>query len=166
MESNSIVGEDGFYACPNAIAVLHVSPKAKTVTQVKTFSTKLASLDSKPIESEKTEVKKGGNKSTSKKDKASASAIDKMWKMLGLGKIDISYACVGYTLDGRPILDHSCLVDLLVNYGFDIDSVMEFIDDFAKSSSNSSSQAPIVMMSAQMAKIMSDIVPLDDDDEE
>ena len=31
--------------------------------------------------------------------------VDIIWKNLNNGKIDITYACVGYSMDGRPILN-------------------------------------------------------------
>ena len=66
---------------------------------------------------------KRSKKSSRDDDSAIASsadkkAIDDIWKHMGLGHIDISYACVGYSMDGRPVLNHDEFVNLLINYGF------------------------------------------------
>ena len=82
-----------------------------------------------------------------------------IWKNLGLGKIDISYACVGYTLDGRPVLSQDYFIDLLVNYGFNMSAIMLFIDDFAKHAKKDDI-SPIVMYSMNTARIMTEIKPI------
>ena len=79
-----------------------------------------------------------------------------MWKYMSMGKIDISYACVGYSYDGRPILDYNAFIDLLINYGFKIEDVLVFIDDFASCTENDD-KAPIIMTSVNMSRIMTEI---------
>ena len=90
---------------------------------------------------------------------ADKKAIDEIWKHLGLGHIDISYACAGYSMDGRPILNHNELVDLLINYGFKIQDILPFIEDFASHSMNDN-KSPIVMYSANTSAIMTSIEPI------
>ena len=86
-------------------------------------------------------------------------AIDDIWKHMGLGHIDISYACVGYSMDGRPILNHDEFVNLLINYGFKIQDVLPFIDDFAEHSTKDD-KSPIVMFTANTSAIMTNIEPI------
>ena len=86
-------------------------------------------------------------------------AIDAIWKHLGLGHIDISYACIGYSLDGRPVLNYDDFVNLLVNYGFSIQDTTAFIEDFA-AHSLSDNKSPIVMYSANTSAIMTSIEPI------
>jgi hypothetical protein len=90
---------------------------------------------------------------------ADKKAIDDIWKHLGLGHIDISYACIGYSLDGRPILNHDDFVNLLVNYGFSINDIVPFIEDFA-SHSLKDNKSPIVMFTANASAIMTNIEPI------
>lgn len=86
-------------------------------------------------------------------------AIDDIWKHLGLGHIDISYACVGYSMDGRPILNHDEFVNLLINYGFKVTDVVPFIEEFAKHGEKDN-KSPIVMFTANTSAIMTSIEPI------
>ena len=65
-----------------------------------------------------------------KRSKELVNAIDSIWEYLNAGNIDLGYAIVGYAFNGRAILDHDIFVNLLINYGFKIDVVLAFIDDF------------------------------------
>lgn len=85
-----------------------------------------------------------------------------MWKKMASGAIDISYACVGYTTDGKPVLSHEDLVSLLINYGFTINDVLEFLDEFAEEAAALDGQSPVVMYSVNTTKIASDIEPFSD----
>lgn len=129
---------------PNALAKLRVSVKDRSIENVdlsnsiKTPQTQ----ESKPLEGQK-----------------KLPEVDEIWRNLGLGKIDISYACCGYTLDGRPILNQDDFINLLINYGFTMQAIMPFIEDFAEQSMQLDT-APIVMYSANTAKILSDIGPI------
>jgi hypothetical protein len=103
--------------------------------------------------------KKSSNKSKNE-PKKSSKEVNFMWKCMSLGKIDISYACVGYSFStGQPILDYSAFVDLLVNYGFAIQDVMSFIDEFAECSKEDNN-APIVMTNLNIARIMTEVEPI------
>ena len=86
-------------------------------------------------------------------------AIDDIWKHMGLGHIDISYAFIGYSMDGRPILNHDEFVNLLINYGFKVQDVLSFIDDFAAHSTHDY-KSPIVMFSSNTSAIMTNIEPI------
>ena len=136
--------------CRDAFAVIRVSMKDKTVSRID---------NGQDIE----HLNMAKNSKNQKKDDGtsnlSKSSVDAIWKCLGLNKIDILYACVGYTTDGRPVLDHSLLIDLLVQYGFLIQHVLDFIDDFIKQSSSDSS-SPIIMYSSSAARIMSEVEPI------
>lgn len=129
---------------PNALAKLRVSVKDRSIENVDlSNSIKTPQMqESKPLEGQK-----------------KLPEVDEIWRNLGLGKIDISYACCGYTLDGRPILNQDDFINLLINYGFTMQAIMPFIEDFAEQSMQLDT-APIVMYSANTAKILSDIGPI------
>ena len=99
------------------------------------------------------------NRSSNKESQKKDPDIDLIWKNLGLGKIDMSYACIGYTDDGRPVLSRDDMTNLLMAYGFNIGPILDFIDDFAKCSYNDP-KAPIVIYPRNMANIMRDIEPI------
>lgn len=129
---------------PNALAKLRVSVKDRSIENAELpNSIKAPQMQkSKPLE-----------------DQKKLPEVDEIWRNLGLGKIDISYACCGYTLDGRPILNQDDFINLLINYGFTMQAIMPFIEDFAEQSMQLDT-APIVMYSANTAKILSDIGPI------
>ena len=97
--------------------------------------------------------------SVSSSESESRPDVDEIWKQLGKKRIELSYACVGYTLDGRPILNYDDFMNLLVSYGFECSSATAFIDDFAENAQEDG-QSPIVMISGNSCKIMNDITPL------
>ena len=130
-------------AYPNALAKLKVSMKDISIENIGLTDN-------------------GENEMAARKSSKNASSnaeVDLIWKNLGLGKIDISYACVGYTLNGRPVLSQDELINLLVNYGFNIQAIMLFIDDFAKNAEKDDT-SPIVMYSVNTARIMTEIKPI------
>ena len=72
--------------------------------------------------------------------------VEKIWKCFAMGKIDVSYARVGFTYNGRAVLDYSAFIDLLLNYGFKIEDVLTFIDEFADISENEdNTNLPVLM---------------------
>ena len=85
--------------------------------------------------------------------------VDTIWKYIDDGKIDIIYACVGYAYDGQMVLDHGLLVDLLVNYGFNVNDALVFIDELAEASAEDK-DAPIVMTNLATATMLTDIEPI------
>ena len=144
----------------NELGRVHVSLKNQTIVPVET--TYIGDAMAKDNFKKSNKKSKNSNKSINADDVHSnidKKAIDDIWKHLGLGHIDISYACVGYSMDGRPILNHDELVNLLINYGFNVKDVLPFIDDFA-SHSNSDSKSPIVMFTANTSAIMTNIEPI------
>lgn len=113
---------------------------------------------------ESTMSKKTKKNAKASDDGSTSSAQDTtewIWKMLGLGKIDISYACIGYAFNGSMVLDHDDLVELFLAYGFSIETAMAFVDDFAEQSSKDSN-APIVMFRKNIADIRSIVEPIID----
>lgn len=141
---------EGIY--PNALARLRVSLKDMSVEHLGSIEDSIGNAEGDNM----------ATKKSSKKDELSNSKVDLMWKSLGLGKIDLSYACIGYTHDGRMVLNQDELVSLLINYGFMIQDVMSFIDDFAVQSAKDS-KGPIVMYTVNTAAIMNDIEPIVDE---
>lgn len=157
---DKILDIDGFFACPNEIAVLEVSMRDRTVTRVPSSKGSLdlagnASSGSVEEGDETTMSREG--KSSSKK---SSKGVDAIWKSLGLGKIDLSYAFAGYALDGRPIINYSEFIDLLLNYGFKIQDVLDFIEDFGECA-KIDPKAPIVMTTMNVTRIMAEVTPLE-----
>lgn len=76
--------------------------------------------------------------------------------MLNDGKIDIGYACIGYSLDGRPVLNYRNLMDLLVASGFTPVDAISFIDDFALNSKKAKT-SPIIMTDVNTGKILTEV---------
>ena len=138
-----IIDQINNHAYPNALAKLKVSMKDMSIEHVGLTGNG---------ESEMAAKKSGKNASSN-------AEVDMIWKNLGLGKIDMSYACVGYTLDGRPVLSQDELISLLISYGFNIPSIMLFIDDFAKHAEKDGT-SPIVMYTVNTARIMTEIKPI------
>lgn len=138
-----IIDQINNHAYPNALAKLKVSMKDMSIEHVGLTGNG---------ESEMAAKKSGKNVSSN-------AEVDMIWKNLGLGKIDMSYACVGYTLDGRPVLSQDELISLLISYGFNMPAIMLFIDDFAKHAEKDGT-SPIVMYSVNTARIMTEIKPI------
>lgn len=137
---------------PNALAQLQVSVKDYSIKNMGTLIDEADNMAAKKKDTDQ-------NKGHIQKKTHSNAEIDLIWKHLGLGNVDISYACCGYTLDGRPVLNQDELTNLLINYGFTMPSILEFIDDFAQQSITSAN-SPIIMYSANTAKIMTEIEPI------
>jgi hypothetical protein len=110
-------------------------------------------------------MKKRSSSSSKKRSKEEMQVIDAIWKHLGSGSIDLTYAIVGYGFNGRPILDHDIFVNLLINYGFTIGPVLEFIDDF-NAVSLEDNEFPIVMVNSHMEQIYKEVRPLSKEEEE
>lgn len=110
-------------------------------------------------------MRKRSSSSSKRRSKKEIQAIDAIWKHLGDGSIDLTYAIVGYGFNGRPILDHDVFVNLLVNYGFAIRLVLEFIDDFNEVSLEDD-EFPIVMVNSHMEQIYKEVRPLSGEEEE
>ena len=138
-----IIDQINNHVYPNALAKLKVSLKDMSIENVGL--------------TDNGESEMAARKSS--KNASSSAEVDLIWKNLGLGKIDISYACIGYTLNGRPVLSQDELINLLVNYGFNIQAIMLFIDDFAKNAEKDDT-SPIVMYSVNTARIMTEIKPI------
>lgn len=99
-------------------------------------------------------------KSKSKRDDATVVVIDDIWKNLASKAIDMNYAIVGFAPNGRPILDHSTFIDLLINHGYRIGDILEFIDDF-NDVSMEDDDFPMVMLSKNIHDIYSDVEPFE-----
>lgn len=95
-----------------------------------------------------------------KYDVSITSGTEGIWKNLALGKIDLSYAEVGYTMNGRQILDHDLLTTLLTMYGFHIDDALHFIDDLVINSEGDDS-SPIIMINKSVSDMMDKVDPLE-----
>jgi len=82
--------------------------------------------------------------------------VKDIWKRIGTGEIDLSYACTYVTYsDYRPVYDEDVLTTLLLNYGYRIDSVLAFLDQFVKSDVK-----PVVIMDERKAAVYAEVKPL------
>ena len=145
---------------PNALAHIKVYPQEQMIEVVSTSSKKENGIMLDKDYSKKSNRRRKNKKSNEAfENKPHNPNIDLIWKYMSLGKIDISYACVGYTYDGRPVLDHSAFVDLLVNYGFAVNDTVQFIDEFVNCAKDNDT-SPIVMTNINVARITTEIKPL------
>lgn len=154
---------------PNSLAHIRVYPAEQTIEVISTASSK--DDDEEETDKEHTNMPKKNDKTSGKGRKNSKrkqndgdikegeANTDQIWRCMNRGKIDISYACVGYTYDGRPVLDHSSFVDLLINYGFMITDILPFIDEFAECAKDDDT-SPIVMTNINVARIVTEIEPI------
>lgn len=97
-------------------------------------------------------------KPTSKKMQSTqlSEAAESIWQHLGAGDIDLHYATIGHSFSGRAIIDHDILVSLLINYGFAVEAIFEFINDFNRVSAEDAT-LPLVIVSAYATAICQDI---------
>ena len=151
------------------LARMKVSTTSKTITRLEVpkavaNADYLTSLATSAEETKETKRKKQLNSKKKKRSKEEVEAIDCIWRHLGDGSIDLKYATVGYSFDGRPILDHDVFVNLLINYGFTIDLILEFIDDFNEVSMEDD-QFPIVMVNIHMQRIYDEVNHLDENED-
>ena len=171
------------------VAKMKVSVSGKSITKLEVprviayanpsrFSTIESSIqdDGQEKEEDKNLVEKSisGKKKTrrekvksaeKKRSKEVVQAIDSIWNYLGHGDIDLRYATVGYGFNGRPILDHDIFVNLLINYGFTIGQVLEFIDDFNEVSLEDD-EFPMVMINSHMEQIYREVRPLGEEEKD
>lgn len=87
--------------------------------------------------------------------------VEDIWKNLECGKIELGYAIVGYSCNGRPVVDHDVLVTLLINYGYKIDHILAFIDDF-NAVSEDDSGFPMIVVNSSVSRIYEEVEPLSD----
>lgn len=141
---------------PSELGRVRVSLGSMSITPLEVVEERVEEVMAR--ESKRKSKSKDKNQ-TNESQNVDQKAIDAIWKHLGLGHIDISYACIGYSMDGRPILNHDEFVNLLINYGFKIQDILPFIDDFASHSENDK-KSPIVMFTANESAIMTSIEPI------
>lgn len=151
---------------PNALAHLRVIPREMRIEVVDDIEedgdTPMASKKQDKPKGRKGKAKKDGNAEAKHDGEVKHSAeVEKIWKCFAMGKIDVSYARVGFTYNGRAVLDYSAFIDLLINYGFKIEDVLTFIDEFADIGENEDINSPIVMMNANVSRIMAEVEPLE-----
>ena len=142
---------------PRVIALSGLSPFSAAASSISdndgeesSFSKKTKSKDEKKKTSENKKIR----------SKEEVEAIDRIWEHLSDGDIDLKYATVGYGFNGRPILDHDIFVNLLINYGFTIGPILDFIDDFNEVSMEDE-DFPLVMVNSHMSTIYQEVENLD-----
>ena len=164
---------------PKPVAKMKVSVSGKSITKLEVprvialsglspFSAAASSISDNDGEessfSKKTKSKDEKKKKTSEnkkiRSKEEVEAIDRIWEHLSDGDIDLKYATVGYGFNGRPILDHDIFVNLLINYGFTIGPILDFIDDFNEVSMEDE-DFPLVMVNSHMSTIYQEVENLD-----
>lgn len=162
---------------PKPVAKMKVSVSGKSITKLEvprvialsgpsSFSAAASSIsdnDGEESSSSKKSKSKDEKKTSENKkmrSKEEVEAIDHIWEHLSNGDIDLRYATVGYGFNGRPILDHDIFVNLLINYGFTIGPILEFIDDFNEVSMEDD-DFPMVMVNSHMSTIYNEVENLD-----
>ena len=162
---------------PKPVAKMKVSVSGKSITKLEVprvivlpglspFSAAASSIADEDGEesssSKKTKSKDEKKTFENKKirSKEEVEAIDHIWEHLSDGDIDLKYATVGYGFNGRPILDHDIFVNLLINYGFTIGPILDFIDDFNEVSMEDE-DFPLVMVNSHMSTIYGEVENLD-----
>lgn len=162
---------------PKPVAKMKVSVSKKSITKLEVprvialsgpspFSEAASSISDNDGE-ESSSSKKSKSKDEKKisenkkmRSKEEVEAIDHIWEHLSDGDIDLKYATVGYGFNGRPILDHDIFVNLLINYGFTIGPILDFIDDFNEVSMEDE-DFPLVMVNSHMSTIYREVENLD-----
>lgn len=136
---------------PNAMAILKVSLPNMSIENVYNF-TEITGID---------DAMKNEKKENPINDTTTNNEVDIIWKNLNNGKIDITYACVGYSMDGRPVLNQDEFTHLLIQYGFSMPGIFAFYDDFMEVNSKvPNSDAPIFMHTVNNARIISEVKPI------
>lgn len=137
---------------PNAMAILKVSLPDMSIENIYNF-TEITGLNDAMKNEKQTNLI--NNTTTTNNE------VDIIWKNLNNGKIDITYACIGYSMDGRPILNQDEFTHLLIQYGFSMSGIWAFYDDFMEINSKvPNSDAPIFMHTVNNTRIVSEIKPL------
>lgn len=137
-------------------ARMRISPESKKIISVDLSSCSRDSLaGTKKKASTRSSLKRG------KLDEFSIKVVEDIWKRISSGEVNLYYATVGYGLNERPILDYDILVNLLINYGYRIDDVMAFIDDFTSVSAEDDT-FPMLMMNSHVREIYEDVKHLED----
>ena len=142
--------KDMMKAYPNAMAIQQVDMKTHSMNNIAIVKNIKQEMELNKMAGKK---QRRGKKNI--ENDQSATVID-MWKNVGTQRIDLNYAAIGRSLDGRLIIDYDIFINLLMTYGYMIDDIMEFIDDFAEKSSNVPN-SPIVMISTHTARIMAEV---------
>lgn len=148
-------------SCPNALAIQQIDMSTHRIDGV----FKVKDMKRKNNKEDDSSAKKKGRKSkkqleeTTNEDNKDSLVVNMIWKYLSLGKIDLSYASIGQTVDGRAILDYDILINMLMTYGLYIDDALAFIDDFVEQSKDAD-ESPIIMMNRYTTTIAQEIEPL------
>lgn len=162
---------------PKPVAKMKVSVSGKSITKLEVprvialsgpsqFSAAASSIsdndreESSSFKKSKSKDEKKTSESKKMRSKEEVEAIDHIWEHLSDGDIDLKYATVGYGFNGRPILDHDIFVNLLINYGFAIGPILDFIDDFNEASMEDE-DFPLVMVNSHMSTIYGEVENLD-----
>lgn len=162
---------------PKPVAKMKVSVSGKSITKLEvprvialsgssSLSVAASSIsdndeeESSSSKKSKSKDKKKTSENKKMRSKEEVEAIDHIWKHLSDGDIDLKYATVGYGFNGRPILDHDIFVNLLINYGFTIGPILDFIDDFNEVSMEDE-DFPLVMVNSHMSTIYREVENLD-----
>ena len=92
--------------------------------------------------------------------------VEDIWDNIDNGKIKLSYAVIGVTFNGRQVYSYDVLIDLLTSYGYQIQSVVEFLKSFQTAidqeelEKSDKVQCPVIMYSVQHWNIFNEVKPL------
>ena len=94
-------------------------------------------------------------------DKFTEEVIQDIYKNIKNDKICLYYACIGHDFSsGKPIYDYNILVDLLINYGYTIKYILEFIDQFVNSEFYPNGEKPCIITDRFRDELYSCVEPL------
>ena len=93
-------------------------------------------------------------KSVKKQQPAKLSPIvEDIIKRVDSKEVNLFYAIEGYSWEGgRPIMSYEKAIETLTTYGYDIESVLDYLDYAAKQD-----EGPIIMQSKDMAFMYSEV---------
>lgn len=153
IDSSEILGSFSHQNEP--IAKMRISLEKKRITSVEVSARSSSSLNSAKDARSKTSriVLKRKN------DKDTIEVVEDIWKRISSQDINLYYAVVGYGPNGRPVIDHDILVNLLINYGYHIDHILPFIDDFNAVSEEDDS-FPMIMLNSYTYEIYENVKSL------
>ena len=91
--------------------------------------------------------------------------VKDIWDNIDNGKIKLSYAVVGVTFNGRQVYSYDALIDLLSSYGYQIQSIVQFLNSFQTAidqeelEKSDKVQCPVIMYSVQHWNIFNEVKP-------
>ena len=114
--------------------------------QIKKAQKKLGQMEVGASESQEKSVKK-------QQPAKISPVVEDIIKRVDSKEVNLFYAIEGYCLEGgRPIMSYGKVIETLTTYGYDIESVLDYLDYAAKQD-----EGPIIMQSKDMSFMYSEV---------